>query len=147
MATCEYARLACEPARRASLQARVLLLRLLHSDPRFLGALLQDKRVVLTVCGPWPGWYFGEINEPPVGYVGVRHAEKIANRGRNIQAGAFVEIRFGTLVAEDVIRVVRPKRPTVLPLRIRHPIAKTDGDPAALEHASARHLKRFLEPW
>ncbi len=41
-----------------------------------------------------------------------------------------IEIRFGTLIAENVLKMVRAKRTAVFPLRITGPISFTNGNPA-----------------
>src|SRR5215469_18889398 len=40
-----------------------------------------------------------------------------------------VQIRLGTLIAENILKMVCAERPTILPLRVAEAVAFADGDP------------------
>ena len=73
-------------------------------------------------------------------------SEVIAHSGRNIEAGAFVEIRLRPFVPEDILPVVCSEWSGIFPLRICGSIAFADRDPSAFASRNGRSLIRFSEP-
>ena len=57
-----------------------------------------------------------------------------------------VKIRLGTLIAENILKMVCSKRPTILPLRVAETIAFTDGDPTVAADGLPRPGVGLLKP-
>ena len=87
-----------------------------------------------------------KINETPVGQIGVAEPQKIANCGRDVEAGAFVQIRLWPLVAKNILPVISAKWSRVFPLRVCDAIALADRNPASFARTHRRALICFFEP-
>src|SRR5262245_56211318 len=57
-----------------------------------------------------------------------------------------IKIRLGTLIAENILKMVRAKRPTILPLRVTEAVAFANGDPAVAADRLARPGVGLLKP-
>ena len=68
------------------------------------------------------------------------------DRLRDIEARAFVEIRFRAFVAKNILPVVGTERSGVFPLRVNRSIAFADRDPSIFARRNGWALIRFLEP-
>src|SRR6266480_2360257 len=95
---------------------------------------------------PGTAWHFIEIHEPPIGDVSWFQSEVIADGRRNIEPGAFVQVRFWPVVTENVLPVVGAEWSGVLPLRIRGSIAFADRDPSVFASRYGRSLVPFFKP-
>src|SRR5207244_10186037 len=100
----------------------------LFGQPRAFFALVDYERVVFTMSGPRAARYFTEIHKFPVGYVCFLQSKVITHSRRNIEAGAFVEIRLWALVAEHILPMISAEWPSIFPLCINGPIAFANGD-------------------
>src|SRR6516165_10212653 len=58
-----------------------------------------------------------------------------------------VKIRLRTLIAENILKMVCAKWPTILPLRVAEAVAFADGDPTVAADGLPRPGVRLLEPW
>lgn len=111
-----------------------------------LGAAVLDEGVVVAEGGPGALRDVGELDEFPVGHVGVVHAEEVADGGRDVEAGAFVQVGLGAFGAKDVLPVVGAERAGVLPLGVADAVLEPDGDPAAFADGFLRPLEGLAEP-
>ena len=111
-----------------------------------MGAAVDDEGVVVAEGGPGALRDVGELDEFPVGHVGVVHAEEVADGGRDVEARAFVQVGLGAFVAKDVLPVVGAERAGVLPLRVADAVLEPDGDPAAFADGVLRPLVLLGEP-
>ena len=114
------------------LRAFVVLLRvLLHLPPS------DDEMIVFAVASPWAGRHVTDFDKLPVDDVGWRETEIIAHSGRNVQTSSVVNIWLGTLISEDVLKMIGEKRATILPLRITRAIAFPNRNPTIPAYRSA----------
>ena len=92
-------------------------------------------------------WNIARFDKLPVGYVCGLQPKIIADRRRNIQSGAAVCIRFGSLISENVLKIICSERTTILPLRVTNPVAFANGDPMILAKGLARRSMGLSKPW
>src|SRR5581483_3204943 len=109
-------------------------------------ARVDDEIVVVTPARPRAGGDFAEVDEFPVRHVDRLQAEVIADGGRNVEAGAAVEVRLRAVIAKDVFPMVRAEWPAVRPLRVNDPVSLSDSDPAIAADGLAVFDVGFLEP-
>src|SRR5262245_49195280 len=107
----------------------------------------EDEVIILAVASPRTGRHVPHFHKLPIGHIGGRQSQVIPYRWRNIQPGAVIKIWFGTLVSEDVLKVVRAKWTAILPLRIARAISLTNGDPAMSAYRLARPRVGLFKPW
>src|SRR4029453_9974640 len=81
-------------------------------------AVVDHERVVFAMRRPRTTRHFLEIHEPPICDVSWFQSEVIAHSRRNIEAGAFVEIRLRPFVPENVLPMISAEWSGVFPLRI-----------------------------
>src|SRR5260370_27356920 len=70
----------------------------------------------------------------------------MAHRRRNIETSALVQVRFWTLIAENVLPMVCSKRSGIFPLRVGDLVSLANRNPAILANGDARPLIRFVKP-
>src|SRR5262245_33658098 len=90
----------------------------------------NDKRVVVSVAGPWSVWHLVEIDKLPISHVGILKIEIIAHRRRNIESRASVQVRFGSLVTKNVFPMIGAKWTGIFPLGVNYPTTFTNRNPA-----------------
>src|SRR5262249_16325378 len=106
----------------------------------------QDEMIIVAVTSPGTRWHIPHFYELPVGHIRRRQAQIISYRRGHIQSRSVVKVRFGTLIAENVLKMVRPKRTAILPLRVTHAIAFANGYPAMTADRLARPGIGLLKP-
>src|SRR5262249_4523650 len=106
----------------------------------------QDEMIIVAVTSPGTRWHIPHFYELPVGHIRRRQAQIISYRRGHIQSRSVVKVRFGTLIAENVLKMVRPKRTAILPLRVTHAIAFANGYPAMTAGRLARPGIGLLKP-
>src|SRR5205085_11415997 len=134
---------------RRSLTLQLLFLLLVRHflDKALLGlAFRDDEMVVVAVVSPRPRRHVTHFDKLPVGDIGGREAEIIANRGRNVETGATVQIRFGTFVLENVLKMVGPERAAIFPLGVTGLVSFANRDPVVLANGPARLGVGLLKP-
>src|ERR1044072_5770861 len=89
----------------------------------------DDKMIVIAVVSPGARRHVPHFHKLPVGHIRRRQPKIITDCRGNIQSGPVIKIRFRTLVAEDVLKMVCAKRSTIFPLRIANAISFTNSDP------------------
>ena len=85
-------------------------------------------------------------DKSPISKVGRLQSKIIADSRRDIQSGAEVSIRFGPLVAEDVLEMIGPEWTAVLPLRVTNQVSLANSDPVILANGLPGCGVRLLEP-
>src|SRR6266542_833328 len=90
--------------------------------------------IVFAVASPWAWRHIAEVNKLPVDDVGWREAEIIAHGGRNVQTSSVVNIWLGTLISEDVLKMIGEKRAAIFPFCITRTITLANGYPAVPAH-------------
>jgi len=85
--------------------------------------------VIVAVTTPWSRRNVSDIDELPIGHVRWCLPEVIAHRRRNIEPGPVVEIRFRALVSKNILKMIRPERTAIFPLRVASPIAFSNSHP------------------
>src|SRR5262249_11897491 len=71
----------------------------------------------------------------------------IAHRRGDIQSGPVIEIRFRALISKNVLKMICPKRTTVLPLRVAEAIPFANSDPTMAADRLPRSGVGLLKPW
>ena len=79
--------------------------------------------IVFAVASPRAGRHVADLNKLPIDDVGWREAEIIAHGGRNVQTSSVVNIWAGTLISEDVLKMICEKRAAIFPFCIESPLA------------------------
>ena len=102
--------------------------------------------VVVAIVAPRARRHITHFDELPVRHISRPEAEIISHRWRNVQPRAPVQIWLRPLVLEDVLKMVRPKRPAVFPLGVTGFVSLANGEPAAVADGLAFLCERLLEP-
>src|SRR5262245_53270583 len=103
--------------------------------------------IVIAIIPPWTGWNIPHFDKLPVGHVSRAEAEIIAHGRRDIETGSVIQIGLRSFILENILEMVGPERAAVLPLRIAHPVALADCEPAILADRMARLRVSGPEPW
>src|ERR1700746_1188670 len=107
----------------------------------------HDERIVSAITAPRTRWNVIRFDELPIGDIGRLQSKKIADRRRDIQTSAEVRIRFGSLIAGDVLHVIGPKRTAGLPLCVTSSAAFANGHPVVFANRLSGPGIRLPEPW
>ena len=92
---------------------------------------IDHEGIVIAVLCPGAGGHIFELDEFPIRHIRVLQAEIVANRRRNIQSRALVQIRFRTFVTKHILPMIGAKRARVLPLGVGGSCSLSNRDPAA----------------
>src|SRR6266404_6676903 len=106
----------------------------------------NDEVIIVAVAPPRSRRHVTDFGKLPIGHVGRRKSQVIAHGRGNIQPGAVIEIRFGALISEDVLKMVSAKWAAVLPLSITSAIAFTNSEPTVPAYRLSLPCIGLFEP-
>src|SRR5205085_6740876 len=85
----------------------------LLNKPRFSLTLGDHEMIVIAIGAPWTGRNISNFDKLPVSDIGWAETEIIAHGGRDIEAGAVIQIRLRPFVLENILEMVSPERSAV----------------------------------
>src|ERR1700757_3478553 len=97
----------------------------------------QDESIIVTVHCPRALCDFAKFDKPPITVVDISKPKIISDCGRDIKAGAAVQVRPRTLIAKDVLPMICAEGAAIFPLSIAGSVTVVNLDPPAFKNRFA----------
>src|ERR1700736_1155264 len=111
----------------------------------------HNEVIVVSVIPPGTGRNIIYFYKLPVGHVSRLQTEIISNCRRDVEAGTAVQVRLRFLVLKNILIMIGPERPAILPLGVTGPISLANRDPPIptnrLAGLAAPPNPFLFEPW
>src|SRR5207302_6907996 len=83
----------------------------------------ENEIVIVAITPPRARRNISDVDKLPIGHIGRRQPEIIADSRRHVQSGTVVQVRFWPLVSKNVLEMIRAERPAIFPLCVASAIA------------------------
>ena len=103
--------------------------------------------VVVTIATPRPGRDIPHFHKLPVGHIGWAEPEVIAHSRGDIETCSVIQVRFRSLILENILEMVGAEGSAIFPLGVANAIAFADRQPAVFANGVARFCVGSPKPW